>query len=395
VSTPILVVNCGSSSLKYQVIEIESEAVWANGLVEKIGLPEGEVTHKTPAGEHTVTAPIPDHVAALQLVALAFEKHGPSLADVVAVGHRAVHGGERFRAPTLIDDDVIAGLTELAGLAPLHNPPAIEGIKAARAMLPNVPHVAIFDTAFFSTLPPEAYTYAIDKNLAHQYSIRKYGFHGTSHSFVSKETAKFLGRDLASLKTIVCHLGNGASISAVDGGVAIETSMGLTPLAGLVMGTRSGDIDPGVFAYLLRQAGMDATAVDTLLNKQSGMFGLTGMSDFRDIDDAVDAGDPDAQLAVSVYLHRLVGYIGSYIAQLGGVDALVFTAGVGENDATIRKGICDRLAPLGFQLDPEVNAVRSKEPRLISQPDSPVKILVVPTNEELAMARETAATIRS
>ncbi|MDR1807079.1 MAG: acetate kinase [Propionibacteriaceae bacterium] len=393
--TPILVLNCGSSSVKYQVIDADSEAVWATGLVEKIGLPEGILTHKVPDGEFVVEAPIPNHDEALRLVVQAFADHGPALADVVAVGHRAVHGGELFRETTIVTQAVIDGMEALAGLAPLHNPPNVTGIRAAQAVLPDVPHVAIFDTAFFATLPAEAYTYAIDKDLAKQHSIRKYGFHGTSHSYVSKKTAEVLGRDLKSLKTIVCHLGNGASISAVDGGVAVETSMGLTPLPGLVMGTRSGDIDPGVFAYLGRVAGLDALAVDKVLNKQSGMAGLTGgLSDFRDISAQIAAGDADAKLAMDVYLHRLVSYIGSYVALLGGTDTLVFTAGVGENDAAVRAGVCDRLAPLGFKLDPAANAVRSKEPRVISAPDSPVTILVVPTNEELAMARETVAAIR-
>jgi acetate kinase len=389
------VLNCGSSSVKYQVIDAASEAVWATGLVEKIGLAEGVITHKTPERVETIEAPIADHAVALQLVVQAFRDYGPNLDEVVAVGHRTVHGGERFHSTVVITQEVIDAMVELSGLAPLHNPPNITGIQAAQAVLPNVPHVAIFDTAFFATLPPEAYTYAIDQTVAKQYSIRKYGFHGTSHSYVSKKTAEFLGRDLATLKTIVCHLGNGASISAVQGGQAIETSMGLTPLPGLVMGTRSGDIDPGVFAYLARVAGLDSAAVDQLLNKASGMAGLTGgLSDFRDISAAIAAGDAAAKLAFDVYIHRLVSYIGSYIALLGGTDTLVFTAGVGENDPVVRAQVCDRLAPLGFQLDPALNAARSRDPRVISRAGSPVTILVVPTNEELAMARETVAAIR-
>jgi len=293
----------------------------------------------------------------------------------------------------VIDDAVLAKLRELSPLAPLHNPPGIAGIEAARAVLPEVPHVAIFDTAFFATLPPEAYTYAIDKDVARANGVRKYGFHGTSHSFVSKRVAEVLGRPYGELNQIVCHLGNGASISAIRGGVAVDTSMGLTPLAGLVMGTRSGDVDPGLHAFLGRVLGLDLVGVDELLNKRSGMLGLAGATDFRDINALIEGGDADARLAWDVYIHRLVGYIGSYLAVLGRVDALTFTAGVGENDARVRADVVQRLEPLGFRLDAEANAVRSKEPRVISRPDSPVTVLVVPTNEELAMARETMAAI--
>jgi len=391
-STPILVLNCGSSSIKYQVIDTDTEMVWATGLVEKIGLADSELTHTTPDREETLKAPLPDHDAALHLVVKAFADIGPDLSEVVAVGHRTVHGGDRFRDTVLIDDNVIQGLIELSGLAPLHNPPGVAGIKAAQDILPNVPHAAIFDTAFFATLPPESYTYAIDTTVAHQYGIRKYGFHGTSHSYVSKKTAEVLGRDLASFNQIVCHLGNGASISAIKRGMPVETSMGMTPLQGLVMGTRSGDIDPGLFAYLARVADMDSAAVDTFLNKRSGMIGMTGgMNDFRHIMAAMDAGDEAAHLAFDVYVHRLVGYIGSYHALLGGTQALVFTAGVGENAQPVRAAVCERLAPLGFWLDPELNRIRQKTPWVISRPNSPIAILVVPTNEELAMARATAA----
>ena len=389
-STPILVLNCGSSSVKYQMIDIDSEDVLASGLVEKIGLPEGDLTHKTHGEKYEIEQPIPDHTAALELVTKAFGTWGPGLDSVVAVGHRAVHGGDRFQETTLVTDEVIEGMTELAGLAPLHNPAGVAGIKAAQKVLPNVPHVVIFDTAFFSTLPPEAYTYAIDREVAEKYHIRKYGFHGTSHSFVSKTAAEFLGLDLGSVNQIVCHLGNGASISAVKGGVAVDTSMGLTPLAGLVMGTRSGDIDPGVFAYLEREAGMSAQDTDDLLNKGSGMAGLAdGASDFRDIQAKIEAGDPHAALAMDVYIHRLLSYIGSYMAVLGKTNILTFTAGVGENDAYVRARVVDRLSGFGIKLDPERNEVRASGPRVISSDDSSVTVLVVPTNEELAMARET------
>jgi acetate kinase len=372
------------------MIDVDTEEVLASGLVEKIGLEDGNLTHKTGGQAYRIEETIPDHTAALSLVVRSFEEHGPSLKDAVAVGHRAVHGGDLFREPVLIDQSVMDGMMSLAGLAPLHNPPGVLGMKAALAVLPDIPHVAIFDTAFFSTLPAEAYTYAIHAPTAKQYKIRKYGFHGTSHSFVSKEVAEFLGRDVTSFNQIVCHLGNGASISAVAGGVAVDTSMGLTPLAGLVMGTRSGDVDPGVFAYLQREAGMDSQAVDTLLNKKSGMAGLAdGSSDFRDIWAKVVAGDENAQLAYDVYIHRLISYIGSYIAILGHVEAITFTAGVGENDQHVRASVIERLSAFGIHLDPELNAVRSPDPRAISTPDSSTVILVVPTNEELAMARET------
>jgi len=290
----------------------------------------------------------------------------------------------------VITDEVIEGLTELAELAPLHNPPGVAGIKAAQKILPDVPHVAIFDTAFFSTLPAEAYTYAINREIAEKYHIRKYGFHGTSHSYVSKKAADFLGCDLASVNTIICHLGNGASISAVQGGIAIETSMGLTPLAGLVMGTRSGDIDPGIFSFLQREAGMDSQEVDALLNKASGIAGLAdGHSDFRDLWKRIEAGDDHARLAMDIYIHRLVSYIGSYMALLGGADILVFTAGVGENDNRVRALVVDRLAGFGIHIDPERNTPKNRVPTLISTDDSTMAVLVIPTNEELAMARET------
>ena len=392
--TPILVLNCGSSSIKYQVIDVDDESRLATGLVQKIALPDSSLDHTTDGETHRIDRMVANHQQALELIVSAFGMYGPPLAEVVAVGHRAVHGGEAFRQPVRIDDDVIAKLVELSPLAPLHNPPAIAGIEAAMAALPDVPHVAIFDTAFFSTLPAEAYTYAIDAQIAKTYSIRKYGFHGTSHKYVSERVAELLERPYDEVDQIVCHLGNGASISAIRGGVAVDTSMGLTPLQGLVMGTRSGDVDPGLHAYLAREANMSVAEIDRMLNSRSGISGLTGgTSDFRDLADRIEAGDAAAKLAYDVFIHRLVSYIGSYLAILGGVDAITFTAGVGENDDAVRESVCDRLAPLGFLLDDEANKIRSKEPRRISQPDSPIQILVVPTNEELAMARETQKVI--
>ncbi|MDR1710825.1 MAG: acetate kinase [Propionibacteriaceae bacterium] len=391
-SKPILLLNCGSSSIKYQVIDAETEEVAATGLIQRIGEEVGTIDH-THGEKHSAEREFPDHRVALQVLVRTFDEYGPSLSDVVAVGHRCVHGGERFRETTVIDDEVIAALRELIPLAPLHNPPGIAGIEAARAALPDVPHVAVFDTAFFSTLPPAAYTYAIDAAVAKQYGIRKYGFHGTSHAYVSAKVAEIVGKPASELNIIVAHLGNGASISAIKGGVAVDTSMGLTPLAGLVMGTRSGDVDPGLHAYLAKQSGMSLDEVDSFLNKKSGLIGLCGVNDFRDLLPQVDAGEPAAVLTLDVYVHRLVSYIGSYLAILGRVDVLAFTAGVGENSDPVRARTLKALEPLGFILDEQANLVRSREPRAISTPDSPVTVLVVPTNEELAMARETAAAI--
>ena len=388
----ILLLNCGSSSIKYQLIDPAQDAPLAVGLVQRIGQDGSTIDHEVGDQEYRDEQRFADHTEAVARVVRMFREHGPSLDGVRAVGHRTVHGGSTFQESTLITDEVIAKLEELSGLAPLHNPPGIAGIRAAQEVLPDVPHVAVFDTAFFSTLPAEAYTYAIDRQVAERYGVRKYGFHGTSHSYVSKQAAEFLGRPLAELKTIVCHLGNGASISAVDGGVAVETSMGLTPLQGLVMGTRSGDVDPGLHAYLVSK-GMTIDEVDTLLNKGSGMGGLCGHTDMRDVEAQIKKGDEQTKLALDVYVHRLVGYIGSYIAHLGGVDALVFTAGIGENAAHVRRPVVNKLAPLGFELDEDANAARSKEPREISTPGSKVRVLVIPTNEELAMARETLAVI--
>lgn len=392
-SEPVLLLNCGSSSIKYQVIDMATEEVVASGIIQRIGESESTLDHEFGEVKRHDSVGFPDHAHALEHLVTVFNEVGPKLAEVVAVGHRTVHGGEAFRQTTVIDDAVLAKLRELSPLAPLHNPPGIAGIEAAMAVLPDVPHVAVFDTAFFATLPPAAYTYAIDDELAHAHGIRKYGFHGTSHSYVSKKVAEVLGRPYDSFNQIVCHLGNGASISAIQRGVAVDTSMGLTPLAGLVMGTRSGDVDPGLHAFLGRALGLDLSEVDALLNKKSGMLGLCGVTDFRDITDLINSGDQRARLAMDVYLHRLVSYVGSYLAILGGVDALTFTAGVGENDSLVRAGVVKKLEPLGFTLDEAANAVRSKQPRVISTPASKVTVLVVPTNEELAMARETKAAI--
>jgi acetate kinase len=325
----------------------------------------------------------------------AFAEHGPQLADanLVAVGHRVVQGGSIFTGPTVIDDAVLAQITDLADLAPLHNPAHVQGIVAARTNFPDVPHVAVFDTSFHLTMEPAAYTYAIDPALAAEHSIRRYGFHGTSHKFVSEAAAEFLGKPLSELKTIVLHLGNGASATAVDGGKSIDTSMGLTPLQGLVMGTRSGDIDPAVLFHLHRKAGLDIDELDELLNRGSGLLGLTGRGDMRDVIQAASAGDGPAELALGVYLHRLKGYVGNYYAQLGSVDVISFTAGVGENNALVRERSLAGLEALGIRIDPERNASPLRGPRLISTDDSAVAVLVIPTNEELEIARQTLSVV--
>ena len=391
----VLVINSGSSSFKYQLMRLKhggpEHEVLASGLVERIGEASGGAKHTTPDGTETLERAIADHTAGFQTMVDAFARYGPDLdsADVVAVGHRVVHGGKRFFAPTVITDRVEIDIDELGALAPLHNPPNLEGIRAAKRAFPDVPHVAIFDTAFHQTLPPEAYTYAIDADVARKHRIRRYGFHGTSHKYVSESTADFLGRSLTDLKTIVLHLGNGASACAVSGGVSVDTSMGMTPLEGLVMGTRSGDLDPAVVFQLHRQAGMGVEELDDLLNRRSGLLGLTGRGDMRDVQEAALAGNAVAEAALAVYRHRLRHYIGAYIAVLGGVDAITFTAGVGENNAVLRVQTLEGLAHFGIRVDAERNQSDSRDARLISADDSRVAVLVIPTNEELEIARQT------
>lgn len=403
----ILVINSGSSSLKYSLIDVEREAELASGLIERIGQELSPVSHtiRQVAGADAVTAmldvthraelPVADHDRAFAVMLEQFAAQGPSLTEnaPVAVGHRVVHGGARFFAPTLIDADVERQIDELSVLAPLHNPANLAGIRAARAVFDDVPHVAVFDTAFHQTIPPAAYTYAIDAQLAAEHRVRRYGFHGTSHQFVSERAAEFLGRDLGSLKQLVFHLGNGASVTAIDGGRSVETSMGLTPLEGLVMGTRSGDIDPAALLHLSRRAGLDTAELDTLLNTRSGLLGMAGRSDMRDILAGVDAGEDSATLAFDVYVHRLRAYAGAYIAQLGGVDAISFTAGVGENAARVREAAMATLGFAGVEIDPARNESRERGIRLISSDASRVAVLVVPTNEELQIARQTAALV--
>ncbi len=393
--TVVLVINSGSSSFKYQLVDVESQTALASGLVERIGQDTGSARHKVGDADFSRELPIADHTAGFQVMLDAFEEYGPSLKDdaPTAVGHRVVQGGARFFRPTLIDDLVEINIDELSVLAPLHNPGAVQGVRAARAAFPDLPHVAVFDTAFHQTLPPAAYTYAIDQNIARKHRIRRYGFHGTSHKFVSEAAAEYVGRPLRELKQLVLHLGNGASITAIDGGHSVDTSMGLTPLEGLVMGTRSGDLDPSVLLVLARREEMSPGDLDDFLNKQSGMVGLAGVSDMRDIEDRRAEGAGAAMLAFDVYIHRLRAYIGAYIAQLGGVDVISFTAGVGENSPLVRAEAMATLGFLGIHIDPERNEPRGRGIRRISTDDSAGTVLVVPTNEELEIARQALAVI--
>ncbi|MGF0313878.1 acetate kinase [Rhodococcus sp. IEGM1428] len=391
----ILVVNSGSSSVKFQLVDPGSGESLASGLVERIGESDGrvELDHRGESVERTQH--IEDHGAGLALAFEMLADAGIELgSDVTAVGHRVVHGGTVFYRPTIIDDAVVQQISDLSSLAPLHNPPNVLGIEVARKQLPDVPHVAVFDTAFFHSLPDAAATYAIDATVAAEHDIRRYGFHGTSHHYVSGQVVQFLGRDLADLNQIVLHLGNGASASAVSGGKAVDTSMGLTPLEGLVMGTRSGDIDPGVIMHLRRSAGMSVDDIDALLNRRSGLIGLSGVNDFRQLQQRIDDGDASARLAYDVYIHRLRKYIGAYMLGLGRLDVITFTAGVGENASAVRADALANLEGFGIEIDPERNAVRSKQARVISTDSSTVTVLVVPTNEELAIARATDDLVR-
>ena len=391
----VLVLNAGSSSLKYRLLRPDTEEVLAEGIAERIGDRGGSITHAQGGTETTEATELPDHAAAIEKAMALFEAGGIDLttAGLAAVGHRVVHGGRTFYRPTLIDQQVIDEIGRLSSLAPLHNPANLIGIEAARKLLPDTPSVAVFDTAFFHALPDEAATYAIDRDVAETYDIRRYGFHGTSHEYVSGAATRFLGRDLADVNQIVLHLGNGASASAIAGGRPIDTSMGMTPLEGLVMGTRSGDLDPGVLLHLNRVGGLTVDDIDTLLNKNSGLRGLCGENDFRTITEHMDAGDEAARRAYEVYIHRLRRYVGAYMIALGRVDAIVFTAGVGENAPQVRADALAGLENYGIRIDEERNAVRSKEARRISTDDSTIDVLVVPTNEELAIAQQAAAVV--
>ncbi|MFJ8439607.1 acetate kinase [Kitasatospora griseola] len=394
--TRVLVLNAGSSSVKYQLIDMLDGSRLASGLVERIGEVEGRLLHLPLTGEPRESVRrFADHDGALRAVAdeLAADLMGLDSPELAAIGHRVVHGGLRFTRPTLINDAVVAEIRRLIPVAPLHNPANITGIEVARSMRPDLPQVAVFDTAFHATLPEHAARYAIDRKTADEHRVRRYGFHGTSHQYVSRATARLLGRDPAELNVIVLHLGNGASVSAVAGGVCVETSMGLTPLEGLVMGTRSGDVDPGLVFHLHRVGGLTVDQIDDLLNRRSGLLGLCGDNDMREVVRRAQDGDEDAKLAFDSYVHRIRRYLGGYYAVLGRVDAVAFTAGVGENSAEVRAAVCANLEELGISVDPELNAVRSRHARVVSPSYGRVTVAVVPTDEELEIAQQTFALV--
>ncbi|MBK5253539.1 MAG: acetate kinase [Peptostreptococcaceae bacterium] len=390
----ILVINCGSSSLKYQVLDMTDETLLCKGLVERIGM-KGSVISHTLIGEEKVVTQVPmkNHMDAISNVLDAVKDPEcgvvKNLNEIAAVGHRVVHAGEKYSKSVLIDDEVMKALEDCIELAPLHNPPNISGINACRDLMPNTPMIGVFDTAFHQTMLPEAYIYAIPYEMYEKYGVRRYGFHGTSHRYVAGRAAKMLNVDLDDLKLITCHLGNGASVTAIKRGKSIDTSMGFTPLEGLVMGTRSGDIDPAIVTYIREKKHLPEGATNEILNKESGVLGISGISsDFRDLEIAVAEGNERAQLALKVFAHRVRFYIGAYIAEMNGVDAIIFTAGVGENDLGIRDLICNDLGNLGIKLDVVKNKIRGKE-SIISRDDSKVKILLIPTNEELMIAKDT------
>lgn len=394
-TAPVLVVNAGSSSLKYRLVEPSAGHTLATGLIERIG--EGHPRARHTGSDCTTERELdcPHHESAFQVALAAFAEHGPPLraADLLAVGHRVVHGGSRFAAPVLVDDDVIAQIEALVPLAPLHNPGNLAGLRAARAAFDGIPQVAVFDTAFHQTLPPAAYTYAVPRDWRDRLHVRRYGFHGTSHAYVSRRVADLLGRPPQATNTVVLHLGNGASACAVEGGRSIDTSMGLSPLGGLVMGTRSGDLDPAIAPYLSRH-GIPVHAYDEALNHDSGLRALAGSNDFREVMRLVDAGDPDARLAVEVAAYRIAKYVGGYAVALGRLDALAFTGGIGEHSAALRADVVGRLAVLGLELDTAANAAASGESR-ISTPASAAQVWVVPTDEELEIARHAVAVVRA
>ena len=395
----VLVVNCGSSSLKFQLINYDNRDVLAKGLCERIGI-DGRLVYEPKNGEKEVTeAAMPTHVEAIQMVldALVNEKSGviKSLEEVDAIGHRVLHGGMKITNSVIIDDEVIKVIEECADLGPLHNPANLMGINACMKLMPGVPNVAVFDTAFHQTMPAKAYRYAIPTKFYEKYAVRKYGFHGTSHSFVSKETIKFLGLDKDNSKVIVCHLGNGASISAVENGKCVDTSMGLTPLEGLVMGTRSGDLDPAVVEFVCKKENIDVSEMLRILNKESGVMALSNglSSDFRDLEEAMEQGNADAALAIDAFCYRVAKYVGSYVAAMNGVDAITFTGGIGENAGLVRGKVLSYLGYLGIKMDEKMNEKRG-ENFVLSTADSAVKVAVIPTNEELAICRETVELVK-
>lgn len=390
----ILVINCGSSSLKYQLINMENEGVLAQGLVERIGIEGSILTQKVNGEKYIIKEPMENHKDAIKLVleALVDEKHGviKNMDEISAVGHRVVHGGEKYSKSVLVDEDVMAYLEECVKLAPLHNRPNIIGIEACKALMPNTPMAVVFDTAFHGTMPKEAYSYALPYELYKENGIRKYGFHGTSHKYVSGKVAEVLGKDIKDLKIVNCHLGQGASICAIKNGESVETSMGLTPLGGIPMGTRSGDLDPSVVTYLMKKEGLDAEEIEEVLNRESGVYGISMVSvDFRDIEAEALAGGKHAKLALDAYHYSIAGYIAKCAVAMGGIDVLTFTAGVGEKSPYSRSEICKQLGVLGVEISGKANLVKGEEAE-ISSANSKVKIFVVPTNEELMIARETA-----
>ncbi len=389
----VLVVNCGSSSIKYQLIDMENESLMAKGYLEKIGLPDSFLTHTVNGEKHKIEQEVKNHEDGIQLVLqqLTHPEYGviKSLDEIGAVGHRVVHGGEKFNSSVLINNDVINTMRECIPLAPLHNPAGITGIEACQKVLPNVPMVGVFDTAFHQTLPKKAYLYALPYEYYEKYGIRKYGFHGTSHRFVSKRVAEIMNKPVEDLKIITCHLGQGASLCAVDGGKSVDTSMGLTPLAGVPMGTRCGDIDPSIVTFLMKNEKLTPDEMDTIMNKKSGKLGVSGISfDDRDIEKAAAEGNERAKLAIDTFVYQVVGYIGRFVAQMNGVDVITFAGGIGENGIEARKEICDYLRFLGIKIDEEKNNCRGKEVEISTQ-DSKVKVYVIPTNEELMIARDT------
>lgn len=390
----ILVINCGSSSLKYQLINMEDESVQAKGLVERIGMDGSILTQKVNGEKYIVEQPMKDHKDAIKIVldALIDSKHGviKDMSEISAVGHRVVHAGEKYSSSVLISDEVMKVLEDCIKLAPLHNPPNIIGIEACKSLMPTTPMVAVFDTAFHQTIPDYAYIYPLPYDLYTKYGVRKYGFHGTSHRYVSEMAAEMLGIDLKDLKIITCHLGNGASLCAIKNGKSIETSMGFTPLEGIAMGTRSGSVDPAIITFMMKELNLSIDDVNDILNKKSGVYGISGVSsDFRDIEKAAEEGNHRAQLALDVFHYKVKKFIGSYAAVMGGVDCVVFTAGLGENSFGSRGKICEGLEFLGIKLDPNRNKKTRGEAQVISTPDSKVKVLAIPTNEELMIARDT------
>ncbi len=395
----VLVINCGSSSLKYQLIDSETEAVLAKGLCERIGIDGRLVYQKTGLDKEITEAAMPTHKQAIQMVldAIVNPKTGAlkSLAEVDAVGHRVVHGGEKFASSVVLTEEVLAQIEECNDLAPLHNPANLIGIRACQELMPNVPMVGVFDTAFHQTMPKKAYLYGLPHEYYEKYKVRRYGFHGTSHSFVSKRLVEYLGMDLNNSKVIVAHLGNGASVSAVVNGKCVDTSMGLTPLEGLVMGTRSGDIDPAIMEFIAHKEGKNIDEIMTVLNKKSGVYGLSNnlSSDFRDLEDGYNRGDEHCIRTMNTYCYRVAKYIGSYVAAMNGVDVICFTAGIGENAPLVRSLVCEHLGFLGVSIDEDANHKRGEE-IAISTPDSKTTVMVIPTNEELAIARETVSLVK-